>query len=337
MEIKRKELISALDKVKPGLASQEIIEQSTSFVFKNGYVATYNDEIAVSYPLDIGMDGAAHNKEILSLLGKIKDEELTLEKKQGELIIIGKKFKSGIRIEKEINLPLDFLDTEVEYRDLPEDFIEGANLCVFSAAKEKVSSILSNIHVKDNFIESCDNFRLTRFKLKEEIEDELLISAKGVRHLTDYSLNQYGLTEGWIHFKDKENGLTFSCRTFEENYPDLDNFLLAKGSPIRLPDGLIEMLDRSSIFSSGNEGKDNLVSINIGNNWCAVRGENENGWFEEKTRIKIKDKEYAFMASPKILKDILKKTQKAILTESILKFRSNKFDHVMSLTKKKEK
>lgn len=336
MKIKRKELILVLDKIKPGLAAKEIIEQSTSFVFKNGYAATYNDEIAVSHPLDIGVEGAIQNKEILALLGKVKDEELTLEQNQGELMITGNKFKSGIRMEKDISLPLDFLEVEVDYKNLPDGFIEGANLCVFSAAQESVSPVLSNIHAKSNFIESCDNFRLTRFKLDEEIEDELLISAKGVRHLTNYNLNQYGITEGWIHFKDKKNGLTFSCRTFEEDFPKLDNFLAAKGTPIRLPDDLNDVLDRSGIFSSESEGRGDLVTINIGNNWCVVRGENNHGWFEEKIRVKTKDTKFIFMVSPKILKDILKITKKATLTESVLKFRSRNFDHVVSLIQKEK-
>ena len=47
MKINRKDLIKVLKKVQPGLASQEIIEQSGAFVFTDGRVFTYNDEIAV--------------------------------------------------------------------------------------------------------------------------------------------------------------------------------------------------------------------------------------------------------------------------------------------------
>lgn len=336
MKIKRSELNKVLNKVKPGLASKEVIEQSTSFVFKDGQVATYNDEIAVNHPMDIGLVGAVQSKELLALLSKIRDEEINVKEKNGELIITGQKFKSGIRLEEEINLPLDFLNAEIEFKDLPEGFSEGAHLCIFSAAAENVSPVLSNIHVKKDFIESCDNFRLTRCKMEVEMEDELLISSVGVQHLVNYDLNQYGLSEGWIHFKDRKNGLVFSCRTFEEQYPNLDNFLTAKGMPIRLPDGLNDVLDRSGIFSTETDGARNLVSVTIGDNWCKVRGENEHGWFEEKIRVKTKEKTFIFMVSPKILQDILKRSNKATLSDTVLKFRAQKFDHVVSLIKPKK-
>ena len=48
MKINKKELQEALERVKPGLASRELIEQSTSFAFMRDRVVTYNDEISIS-------------------------------------------------------------------------------------------------------------------------------------------------------------------------------------------------------------------------------------------------------------------------------------------------
>ena len=331
MKIKKTELLKALAQVKPGLAAKEAIEQSTSFVFINGFVATYNDEIAVSLPIDMELGGAVQSRELFALLNKIKDDEITVSIDDNEFRIQGKKFKSGIRLESEIVLPLDFLKAELEYFPIPVEFEDGVQVCLFSAAQENVSPVLSNIHVKSNYVESCDNFRLTRFKLPAAVEHEMTIPSTAARHLVGYSFNNYAIDDGWIHFRQEETGLVYSCRTFEETYPDLEQFLQVKGSAIKLPDELRDVLDRSGIFSAASDGTENLVQITVGDNWCVVRGENDNGWIEEKIRVKTKGATIAFQVSPKILQDILSRSNKATLSPKSLKFVSSKFTHVVSL------
>ena len=66
--IKRAELKEALETVKPGLASKEIIEQSTSFAFMGDKVVTYNNKISMSHPVK-GLDitGAVKADEMYQL------------------------------------------------------------------------------------------------------------------------------------------------------------------------------------------------------------------------------------------------------------------------------
>ncbi|GAG03362.1 unnamed protein product, partial [marine sediment metagenome] len=46
----RKDLLEALDKVQPGVDMQEVIEQSSSIVFDDDHLYSYNDEISISAP-----------------------------------------------------------------------------------------------------------------------------------------------------------------------------------------------------------------------------------------------------------------------------------------------
>ena len=48
MEINREELLKILTSVRPGLASSEIMQQSTSFIFRDKKVSTYNDRLLKS-------------------------------------------------------------------------------------------------------------------------------------------------------------------------------------------------------------------------------------------------------------------------------------------------
>src|SRR5687768_12406403 len=58
MRVDRENLLRALESVTAGLAHREIIEQSGSFVFKDGNVITFNDEIACTATSPLKIQGA---------------------------------------------------------------------------------------------------------------------------------------------------------------------------------------------------------------------------------------------------------------------------------------
>ncbi len=74
----RKDLLKALDEVKPGVATKEMVEQTTSFAFIGDRVATYNNEIGISAVvpgINTVMSGAIRAEEMYKLMNKIKKEE----------------------------------------------------------------------------------------------------------------------------------------------------------------------------------------------------------------------------------------------------------------------
>ena len=101
MKTNRTALLAILQAVKPGLANKEILEQSTSFIFAQGEVLTYNDEVAVRHPLpdDLPLEGAVQAKELFALPNKLKDDEISLETTENELLVSGQKTKAGIRLQ----------------------------------------------------------------------------------------------------------------------------------------------------------------------------------------------------------------------------------------------
>ena len=75
--MQKQELITALEKVKPGLASKDLIEQSTSFAFINGKVITYNDEISISHPVkDLKIEGAVQAESYINFYQKPRQKRL---------------------------------------------------------------------------------------------------------------------------------------------------------------------------------------------------------------------------------------------------------------------
>ena len=75
MKINKAELQTALEKVKPGLASRELIEQSTSFAFMGDRVVTYNDEISISHPVaGVDINGAVKAQALYDFVSEVKKE-----------------------------------------------------------------------------------------------------------------------------------------------------------------------------------------------------------------------------------------------------------------------
>lgn len=330
--MKRIKLLTALSSVAPGLAKKEVIEQSTCFVFINGFVATYNDMVAVSYPINIGFEGAVPSTKLMALLNKTTVDEIEVYMDDNEFRVDGGRFRSGIPMQADIVLPLDFLKKKLTFEKLPEGFGDAIKRCVFSTAKENEYPHLSNIHVHNGIVESCDNYRATRCTV-EDIGQELLLPSNAIRGILQYNFDQYCVSENWIHLT-KEDGAVFSCRIYKDKYPNLDVFFEMSGRPVRLPKELTEILDRGNIFSS-KEGEQEVVTVTLAPKRCVIRGENAEGWFEEEADIRRQgDETIKFAIAPQLLREILKHTFKAIVGDNGMNFRAKGFDHVVQLIPK---
>ncbi len=74
MKVNKKELMTTLEGVLPGLSKKEITDQGNCFVFKDGKVITYNDEVAVFHPLDLELEGAVKAEEFFAILKTVQNE-----------------------------------------------------------------------------------------------------------------------------------------------------------------------------------------------------------------------------------------------------------------------
>jgi len=326
MKINRVQFLNALQKVTPGLAPKEVIEQTTCFIFTKNHIAAYNDEIAISYPFDIGFTGAIENKELVDLLTSLDKDEINVIIKDNEFRVIIKNDKSGLKIQSEITLPLDFLEQEIQFKKLPGDFNEALKTCMMSVDNDP-STVFGYVHVLDDFVESCNNYSFTRYTLPDAIKKELLIPASACRHLNKYKLTAYCKKDAWIHFKEKSTGLIFSCRTIDNTYPDCNDFLKVKGKKITMPEKLYSVLSRSKIFASDKKAPD--VVITLADNTCTVHSQNEKGWRTQKIDMNVEN-EIEFGIDAAVLQTVLKNINRAIVGPSSIKFKAKNYAYVIN-------
>ncbi len=331
MKINKKKLMAVLEKVKPGLASKDIVSQATSFAFSDGYISTFNDEIAISAPFESEIEGAVRANELYALLSKVYDDELDVTTKGNELIIKGKKAKAGIKLETEITLPIDELGdtTKMALLPLPEDFLDIINIASQVAAKDMSKPILTCVFIEGEMIYASDGGRIIRGEMNGKIDGSILLPAAVVKTLLKYNVTEFGKTQGWVHFHT-EDELIFSSRVLVGDFPEVDEYLEVEGDILTFPKTIISMLDRAGVFTAENIS-DEFVTISVENKKMIVKGEGEFGWLEETTNCRYQGDKVEFSVDPAFLVDIVEDLKKCVVGENTLLFQGENFDHVISL------
>jgi len=331
MKIEKTKLIKALEAVKAGLASKEMIEQSTSFVFINGNVVTYNDEISISAPVpDLNFEGAINAAELLAFLSKLKTEAIEIELEGQNLIMKSGRAKAGFILKADIKLPFDEIGKISKWKELPDDFPTGIKFVMGSCSRDMSKPILTCVHVSESLIEGTDGYRIANYKLASEMPiPEFLLPANTCMKIIKTVPQMIAEGKGWVHFKTNENAV-ISCRVFEDKYVDTQPHMKCKGTEISFPANMIEILDRAGVFAKRDYSLDEVVIIKLENNKLSVNSQSDAGWFEEKTRIAFEG-EVEFQITPYLLRDILGQTDKAKIDKTKLLFSGANWKYVTLL------
>lgn len=338
MEIKREELRKALEIIKPGLARKEVIEQTTSFVFMNGRVVTYNDEISISHPVpNLDVSGVVKPDELYKLLSKLKQEEITLEVTENEIILKAGKAKAGFTLVRDIKLPLGEtgLDALAESRwpTLPENFVEGVQFAMQSCGHDMSRPKLTGVHITPTFAEGSDMYRLSVHKFKTRLGiDEVLIPASSMKVVCARKPTHVFLDTAWIHFRNEEDTI-ISCRIFQDKYADTSKIREVDGLEIQFPKSIREMLDRVSIFSKREHFVDEAITIALSEKRITISGQSDSAWFEETANVRYSGEVLEFRITPDLLFTIIDQANICTLTDNKIKFAGEDWEYLAMLRK----
>lgn len=329
--VNREELLRTLEMLQPGLATREAIEQSKCFAFVGGDVCTYDDETSVRMPSKLPnmADCAVPAKALLELLRKLPEVEIDVRLAGGELLIAGKSRKAGIAVEKDVLLPIQNVERPKKWVKLHEEFAEAVGIVQECAGKDETQFSLTCVHVHPKWVEACDNFRATRYKLETGVSEPCLVRRDSLKHVVGLGAAELAETKSWLHFRNPA-GLVLSCRRSLEEYHDLGEFLKSKGSPATLPKGLAEAAEKAEVFSAEN-AEDNLVSVELRPGKLRIRGQGVSGWYQESKKIAYDGQPLHFLISPKLLGEITRKHNECSISDRALIVNGGKFKFVTCL------
>lgn len=328
--------MEALAIVQPGLATKEIIEQSTSFAFVDGCVVTYNDEISIRHPVpNLELEGAIKASEFYKLLEKLNKDEIDMDVDGAEVRLKCGRTKATFTLKEKVVLPISEVGEIKQWQVVPEKFVEAISFCIFSCSKQMTTPVLTCVHVdtENNWAESSDNYRLTKHTFPSGLDiPKFLLPYESAMVLSTYgpAITHVSEGEGWIHFR-MGTGTIFSARVFDDKYPDTSMFYEVSGQDLQLPKTLGDILERAEIFSKRAHVLDEYVTIDMANNQIGVQATSEVGSFHESANTKYGDNPISFSINPGFLKLIVEQVRSCKLDVDKLKFSAEDWEHVIAL------
>lgn len=338
MRINREEFLKQLESVLPGLSTKEVIEQSSCFIFKHKTVNTYNDEIACSQKSLLEIDGAVPAMPFISILRKLKEEELEINANDdnSQILIKAKQKRSGIIMEQDILLPIEAVDKPKDWKKLPDNFADAIAIVQPCAGSNEAQFVMTCVHITKKWIEACDNHQVTRFRIKTDVDKSILIRKESLKHIVSLEMVEFSETKHWVHFRNSD-GLMLSCRHWTDEYPsdDITQILKTSGKTLNLPKGLKEAVEKAEIFSSENTEGSNVI-VNIKKGKFKITGKGISGWFTEVKKSKYDGDSLQFTIPPRLLVELVQRYNECEVSESRLKVKGGKFVYVTVLGKLEE-
>lgn len=336
--VNREAFLTKLELCQYGLSRREVVDQCSSFIFRNGGVYSYNDEVSCRAKSLLGKEftAAVPAFVLMSMLKKFSEEEIRITATDSDITIHGKNRKSKHRIDKEIFLPIDKIERPTEWRDIHPEFNTAISIVQESASNDPKQQILTSIHVAPNYIEATDSFQIARYQIKTGVSKAFTVRKDSIKNIVGLDMTEIAETPNWVHFKSPV-GVTFSCRRYVEPFPDyLGKFLEDDGGiQTVLPKGLSDAAERAQEFSKEN-ADDAAVHIDIREGRIRVRGIGTSGEYEEVKSIKYAGPKVSFRIAPLIFAELVKRHNECAISAVKIRVVGQNYVYCASLEKASE-
>lgn len=327
VRVDRLQLLERLDFVEPGRSPRDTVEQSSCFVFKAGWVVTYNEEICVR--ARVGLDrhgrgvglppefeGAVVGRPLVELLRELPDREIEVESAGNEFRVFAGATRAGIRMNPEIMLPVDAVDRPAGWRPCV-GFSEAAQQVVPAAGRDGEEFLSCVVHVHRDYVEACDRYQLCRYDYDSGTTTPFLVRASALRGIVEIGPTKMGETDNWVHFRNDR--VVYSCRRYVEDYPDLNGMLDVRGTRIEFPSQTVVSAGVAGVFTRDEKDEDK-VAVTISGGRMTVTGRGPDGWATRKMDMPGYDGPPAsFRIPPRKLIDICEKGSEVYLSERRLR------------------
>lgn len=266
MELNRKEFLNVLKRALPGVETGNVIlDGADTFIFDDGFVHSYNDNISVSIPLALTnksgepISGAIKAKDFFDLVNRYTGDTLKLIPKADVWIVKSKNATAELTLLESsiITRIKNIFPKKIKWEPVPDGFIEGLEVCSFSSNK----AICSGIFVSDNTMVSTDAIRLAFHKMSSPVAKPFWITDIAAQELRKLdNVKNYYISDSWVHFIT-ENKSIFSCkRLMQDTYPfdKIQNLLKTHGKEKgdlsnELPKTILDAIGRASALSQNVE------------------------------------------------------------------------------------
>ncbi len=358
MEVQRKTILDAIEKVSCGLATNGVLPEMMNLNYEYGTLVTYNGPIMAMTTLEMGDDPFSVPAEKFTNTVKTMPETFQMLNTETaiEFTAKGKKSKTNFGIAKHegeniILKSADTLQTYIEgedddhdiWKDLPDDFGTGVKLCMFSAAKTTNLGTLSCIYFDKDCITSSDNTRISAYRMEKEMDTFLLPAAvcSSILQLKPmyYHLQEDGRTLLFMN----EDADVFCVRTISGEYPNYSAIAFdtkyEEKEDLILPEEIIDMVKSVGTVNADIQSAEQYITISLKDSIITVETTHQSGWGKQEVELDYDlDLDFCVSTGCPAFLEILKHSAQIKLTkdDNRLVFCSEHYRHVLPLLQAKK-
>jgi hypothetical protein len=329
IECNRKELLSQLDIISPGLAPRDIVEQSSCVVFKDGHIMTFNDEIACRMKTNLKLEGAIQAATLIETLRKMTEDIIRVDVQENQIVVHGKRRQIGIGREATILLPIDTLEEPGEWHPLPDQFSDAVDMVLPCCGKDEQKTALTCVHMFRKGIDASDNYQYGHYRMKMPVREDVLVRAFSMKHVVPMGVNEIALSPSWAHFKNSR-GLVISCRRCSEDWQNYESFLEQEGTAAKFPKALAKAAELAAGIS-GQNADNNQVTITIKNSKLKIQADGVGCWSKEWKKVLYEGDDVTFRIDPTLLQRICNSHNNIEINDRVIIVRGNRFTYVTCL------
>lgn len=296
MTINKKSLLESLKNCMPGVDSgNTVLQGSDTFVFHDGRIFSYNDNISVSVPIEQSglmgetVEGAVKANEFFKILSKLPNDEINFAVTEKSWLLKSGKAKAELSlIDFDYESRLKGIEPSEDWKEIKDDFIFAIGSCKMDNNK----SPLSGVFVSGKEVISTDGYQINKFTMPDTELPTFWITDNCVNELLKIkNFTHMQLQGNWVHFKSGED-VIFSIKVLnKDNFPYekvlkvLDNCNTENSLNATFPEQLFEAIDRATAFSMDISGH-NSIRLVLSPKDIHVSAERTSGKYEEKVSWK---------------------------------------------------
>ena len=335
MKVIVEDIKEILNTVKLGISPAENIDQSNHFIFQDGKVYAFNNEIIVIKEQPMDIEGAVIAFEFLESLNKFKTDKISVKQKDNMFVMHSskkdRKTTTGVSFTPDITLPLEEVGDidSLEWKKISKDFSEALQLVSPNVSRDGSTGILQCIHVKKGIMEATDNYNIVRFNLDKKMK-EFCIYGPNAYKISRFSFVSYCVQENWVFFKTKDETIVGTRNFSDTEFPDTIHFFKNfTGKKVSLPAELKNSLSKAQIFIDANS--EDLVELEIKDGWAKLKATGPAGFITEKIKVKGKVKSFSIEVSLPQLLYLINHSADIEFGDSVARIESKKSTYICAL------
>jgi len=306
----RAELLKALEIIKPGTDDKDKANLGQdNCLFNEDTVSAFNNEIAITYPINSALVAMIRAADLIALLKKMKKLSstvtLTSDGKQMHVTTVDSKHTLSVLNDDVVEERLKAVHSSassLKWMALPDNFVESVAICALAASKKESQFTLACVYADGVNMLASDNDKVAWATLTSPVK-KLLVKASAVKNIVAINPIEYSGDKAFYHFRSAD-GAMVSVRRVTGEYPvEYIDFFKFDGNKFSIPSKALDGMDMMSVFI---DEKSPTISVEVKPGRCIISNANSRGSSKFKVDITYKGDPFNFFIGHEVFSEMLK-------------------------------